>query len=34
MENAYFDGVEFVCPDCGYTWDCDLIPDENVDEDF
>jgi uncharacterized Zn ribbon protein len=20
METAYFDGVEFCCPDCDYTW--------------
>jgi protein PhnA len=20
-ENAYFDGVVFVCPDCDYQWD-------------
>lgn len=31
MENAYFDGVEYVCPDCGKSWDCDEIPDEDSD---
>lgn len=20
LDNAYFDGVEYVCPDCGYSW--------------
>lgn len=33
MDNAYCDGVEYVCPDCGKTWDCDEIPDENLWED-
>lgn len=28
MENAYFDGVEYVCPDCDHTWGCDLVDDE------
>ena len=28
-DNAYFDGVECVCPDCDYTWsDPDLKTDE------
>ena len=22
-ENAYFDGVNYVCPDCGREWPCD-----------
>ena len=42
MENAYFDGVEYVCPDCGHTWGCDEVddeysryqPDEDDDDDF
>ena len=24
-ENAYCDGVRYVCPDCDYEWDCDEI---------
>lgn len=24
-ENAYFDGVNYVCPDCGREWPCDEI---------
>ncbi|MDE6556223.1 MAG: hypothetical protein K2K55_04585 [Duncaniella sp.] len=42
MENAYFDGVEYVCPDCGHTWGCDEVddeysryqPEEDDDDDF
>ena len=26
-ENAYFDGVNYVCPDCGREWPCDEIAD-------
>ena len=34
MDNAYFAGVEYVCPDCHHTWDCDEIPDDgNWDDD-
>lgn len=34
MDNAYCDGVEYVCPDCGHTWPCDEIPnDDEWDED-
>ncbi len=29
MENAYCNGVEYVCPDCGKRWDCDDIPDDD-----
>lgn len=29
MENAYCDGVEYVCPDCDRTWPCDEIPDDD-----
>lgn len=32
-DNAYCDGVEYVCPDCGATWDCDEIPDDDDWED-
>lgn len=32
-DNAYFDGVEYVCPDCGYTWDCPECPHEKEDDD-
>lgn len=28
MDNAYCDGVEYVCPDCYYTWLCDEIPED------
>ncbi len=28
MENAYFNGVCYECPDCDYKWDADGIPDE------
>lgn len=24
-ENAYFDGVNYVCPDCGREWPCDEL---------
>ena len=27
-ENAYFDGVNYVCPDCGREWPCDEIADD------
>lgn len=33
MENAYCDGVEYVCPDCDHTWPCDEIPDNDDWED-
>lgn len=33
MDNAYCDGVEYVCPDCGATWPCDEIPDDDWDDD-
>ena len=32
-ENAYFDGVEYVCPDCGHRWDCDEMDGEYDDYD-
>lgn len=32
MDNAYCDGVEYVCPDCGRTWPCDEIPDDDWDD--
>ena len=31
-ENAYCDGVRYVCPDCDYEWDCDEI--EALEEEF
>lgn len=33
MDNAYCDGVEYVCPDCDATWPCDEIPDDDGWED-
>ena len=35
MENAYFDGVVFICPDCDYEWAHDAImePFSNATED-
>ncbi len=33
MDNAYCDGVEYVCPDCDATWPCDEIPDDDDWED-
>lgn len=30
-ENAYFDGVNYVCPDCGREWSCDEIADDDDD---
>lgn len=34
-ENAYFDGVNYVCPDCGYEWEEDdvLFLEEDDDDD-
>ena len=29
LEGAYHDGVQFVCPDCGATWDDDNVDDED-----
>ena len=29
MDNAYCDGVEYVCPDCDATWPCDEIPNDD-----
>lgn len=31
MENAYHDGVNYVCPDCDYEWDdgFDIYDDED-----
>ena len=29
-ENAYFDGVNYVCPDCGREWPCDEIADDDA----
>ena len=36
MENAYFDGVVYFCPDCDYEWtDSSVtIDEEDDDEDF
>lgn len=31
-ENAYFDGVNYVCPDCGREWACDEIADDDDEE--
>ena len=31
--NAYFDGVNYVCPDCGREWPCDEIADDDDDND-
>lgn len=33
LDNAYCDGVEYVCPDCEGTWPCDEIPDDDDWED-
>ncbi|MDE6479651.1 MAG: hypothetical protein K2L45_05215 [Muribaculaceae bacterium] len=33
MDNAYCDGVEYVCPDCGRCWPCDEIPHDNWNSD-
>ena len=33
-DNAYCDGVEYVCPDCGYEWDCPEIPKNDSDDDW
>ena len=30
-DNAYHDGVKFVCPDCDYEWDDDFDFEEDVD---
>lgn len=32
LDNAYCDGVEYVCPDCGRTWPCPEIPDDDEDD--
>ena len=32
-ENAYFNGVEYECPDCGKTWPCSVIPEDDSEED-
>lgn len=32
-ENAYFDGAEYYCPDCDYSWDADVEFDESDDDD-
>ena len=32
-EDAYFDGVQYVCPDCGNELSSDFNPEEE-DEDF
>lgn len=24
-ENAYFNGLEYECPECGRVWDCEEI---------
>ncbi|MBO4841077.1 MAG: hypothetical protein J5524_08755 [Bacteroidaceae bacterium] len=38
MDNAYCDGVQYVCPDCDFEWPCDEIDwaeneQEEIDED-
>ena len=33
MDNAYCDGVEYVCPDCDSTWLCNEIPNDDYDWD-
>lgn len=33
MDNAYCNGVEYVCPDCDATWSCDEIPNDDDWED-
>lgn len=33
-DNAYCNGVEYVCPDCGYEWDCPEIPKNDSDDDW
>jgi uncharacterized Zn ribbon protein len=34
MENAYFDGTMYVCPDCDYEWSCDFgeVEDDDWDD--
>lgn len=32
-DNAYYDGVSYVCPDCGYEWDCPFIVDDEDEDD-
>lgn len=32
-ENAYFNGVEYECPDCGETWPSDYNCDDDDDDD-
>lgn len=33
MDNAYCDGVNYVCPDCCFEWNCTEIPDEKDEDD-
>ena len=28
LDNAYCNGVEYVCPDCDRSWECKEIPDD------
>lgn len=33
MDNAYCDGVEYYCPDCERSWECDELPDyDDIDD--
>lgn len=32
-DNAYCDGVQYVCPDCGYVWSCPEIDKAESEED-
>ena len=33
-ENAYHNGVCYVCPDCGNEWDDGCEPDDEEDEEY
>lgn len=32
-ENAYCNGLEYECPDCGYVWDCEEIDEAEAEYD-